>query len=54
MTSTMLPIFLCMVAAYAGLFCPITVAMPRFAASIISFLTASNIKGKLEGVRLQL
>lgn len=38
-----IPVVLCTLAALAGLVVPITVAMPRFAASIISFLTAMNI-----------
>ena len=39
----MMPITLCSIAAYFGLYVPITVAMPRFAASIISFLTTATI-----------
>ena len=38
-----LPVALCTIAAFGSLFTSITVAMPRFAASIISFLTAMNI-----------
>jgi len=39
----MLPVSLCSFAAYAGVWTPISTAMPRFAASIIPFLTAANI-----------
>jgi len=39
----MIPVVLCVFCAYASLWAPVQAAMPRFAGSIIPFLTAMNI-----------